>query len=154
VTFGRRRIDAVPPQGTTPERTADPKIGGAFAVPVHEVSGLSVVGGADIVRAVPTKESLKPVVAARIPIEEVRTLTRGQLAGRILEIVREWSPSETVNADPLIERNLVTALIEERLAAAKPPEPSPLLRPAAKPPTRVRPNPIASKPRRRSSSPS
>jgi pilus assembly protein CpaF len=67
-----------------------------------------------------------PIVRSRIPAEEVRTLTRGQLAGRILEIVREWTPESGGEADQLAERQLVTALIEDCLAAATPAPVTPL----------------------------
>lgn len=74
----------------------------------------------------PSVEQLAPTVRARVPNDEVRRLTRGQLAGKIQAIVREYMPEEGFTADPLAERKLVTALIEDSLAAAKPAEVLPL----------------------------
>jgi pilus assembly protein CpaF len=111
--FGRRRVEPSPHQPMSE----------VFAVPAHEIAGLSVVAAAS---EMPTKDSLIPIVSERIPVEEVRTLTRGQLAGRILAIVRENTPANGPEMDPLVERKLVTVLIEDRLAAAKPPEVTPL----------------------------
>jgi pilus assembly protein CpaF len=115
MTFGRRRIEPLPHQ----------RMGEVFAVPAHEIAGQSMVPGAGILGA-PTKDMLIPIVRGRIPVDEVRQLTRGQLAGKILAIVREYTAPDATEADPLIERNLVTALIEDSLAAAKPAEVKPL----------------------------
>jgi pilus assembly protein CpaF len=115
MTFGRRRIEPLPHQ----------RMGEVFAVPAHEIAGQSMVPGAGILGA-PTKDMLIPIIRARIPVDEVRQLTRGQLAGKILAIVREHTAPDATEADPLIERNLVTALIEDSLAAAKPAEVKPL----------------------------
>jgi pilus assembly protein CpaF len=104
--FGRRSIESNPPL-----RRA------AADVPPHETPLLSVVGTP---RVLPSKEELAPIVRSRVPDEEVRTLTRGQLAGKIIEIVRERTPPGTGEVDPLAERRLVTALIEDSLAAAQP----------------------------------
>ncbi|MDB5394238.1 MAG: putative type secretion system protein [Rhodospirillales bacterium] len=116
MTFGRRRVDPLPQK----------RMSEAFAVPTQEIVGLSLVGGDGLLQGMPSQETLIPIVRDRIPNEEVRTLTRGQLAGRILAIVREWAPTDGFEADPMAERQLVTALIEERLAAAKPAEVLPL----------------------------
>jgi pilus assembly protein CpaF len=115
MTFGRRRIEPLPHQ----------RMGEVFAVPAHEIAGRSMVPGAGI-QGAPTKDMLIPIVRGRIPVDEVRQLTRGQLAGKILAIVREHTAPDATEADPLIERNLVTALIEDSLAAAKPAEVLPL----------------------------
>jgi pilus assembly protein CpaF len=112
MSFGRRSLDAPILQPS-----------GASGVPPHETPFLSVVGA---LRVFPGKEELAPIVRSRIPGEEVRTLTRGQLAGRILEIVREWTPKAEGDVDPLVERQLVTALIEDSLAAAQPAPVTPL----------------------------
>jgi len=111
MSFGRRSIETplTPPGGAR--------------LPPHETPFLSVVGAA---KALPSKEELVPIVRSRLPSEEVRTLTRGQLAGRILEIVREWTPQADGEVDPLSERQLVTALIEDSLAAAQPAPVTPL----------------------------
>jgi pilus assembly protein CpaF len=112
MTFGRRRIESpLVPAGDAPR------------VPLHEAALLSVP--ADL-RALPKKEELIPIVRSRIPAEEVRSLTRGHLAGKILAIVREWTPPDIIQDDPLIERQLVTDLIEDSLAAAKPATIAPL----------------------------
>jgi pilus assembly protein CpaF len=50
--------------------------------------------------ALPSKEELIPIVRSRVPAEEVRTLTRGQLAGRILNDVLGYGPLE-----PLLARD-------------------------------------------------
>jgi pilus assembly protein CpaF len=112
MTFGRRSLETafLPPNG-------------AAHLPPHETGLLSVVGAP---RALPTKEVLAPIVRSRIPEAEVRTLTRGQLAARILEIVRERTGGADGEADPLAERQLVTVLIEDSLAAAQPAPVTPL----------------------------
>jgi pilus assembly protein CpaF len=112
MTFGRRSLETsfLPPNG-------------AAHLPPHETGLLSVVGAP---RVLPTKEALVPIVRSRIPEAEVRTLTRGQLAARILEIVRERTGGADGEADPLAERQLVTALIEDSLAAAQPAPVTPL----------------------------
>jgi pilus assembly protein CpaF len=97
--------------------------GDASRLPPHEIPFLSVVGTP---KPLPTKEELVPIVRSRIPGDEVRSLTRGQLAGRILEIVREWSSKIEGEVDSLDERRLVTALIEDSLAAAQPAPVTPL----------------------------
>src|SRR5580692_3521535 len=104
MSFGRRSID--PPLSPP---------GGDARLPPHEMSFLSVVGTPQALLAkgaLPSKEELVPIVRSRLPSEEVRTLTRGQLAGRILEIVREASTKNLSEIDPLGERQLVTDLIE------------------------------------------
>jgi pilus assembly protein CpaF len=106
MSFGRRRIESP----FTPA-------GDASRLPPHDTAFLSMVSAP---QALPSKEELVPIVRSRIPGEEVRTLTRGQLAGKILEIIREWTPREEGEPDPLAERQLVTALIEDSLAAAQP----------------------------------
>jgi pilus assembly protein CpaF len=111
MTFGRRRAE--PPRQ---------RMGEVLALPAHEIAVLSEVADAP---SLPAKETLIPIIRDRIPIEEVRMLTRGQLAGKILTVVREQTP-EDVAVDPLAERQLVTALIEDRLAAAKPVEVLPM----------------------------
>ena len=116
MTFGRRRVDPMPHH----------RMGEVFAVPAHEIAGQTMVAGPDAMLGVPTKEMLVPLVRARIPVEMVRTLTRGQLAGKILAIIRECAEPGAFDADPLVERNLVTVLIEDSLAAAKPAEVLPL----------------------------
>src|SRR5271163_2223976 len=106
MTFGRRLVGS-------PSAPA----GNASPLPPHETALLSVVGTP---KALPTEEQLIPIVRSRIPPEEVRTLTRGQLAGKILEIVRELEPKDANEIDPFAERQLVTALIEDSLATAQP----------------------------------
>src|ERR1700761_2923232 len=111
MSFGRRSLE-------TQIQSSD-----ASRLPPHETPFLSVVGTS---KTMPTKEELVPVVRSAIPVDEVRTLTRGQLAGRILEIVREWASKTEGETDPLAERQLVTALIEDSLAAAQPAPVTPL----------------------------
>jgi pilus assembly protein CpaF len=106
LTFGRRLIGS-------PSAPA----GNAPPLPPHDTGFLSVVSTSKVL---PSKEELIPIVRSRIPAEEVRTLTRGQLAGKILEIVRELEPKDASEVDPLTERQLVTALIEDSLATAQP----------------------------------
>jgi len=118
MSFGRRSIETPfsPP-------------GSDARLPPHETPFLSFVGAPQALLAkgaLPSREELVPIVRSRIPGEEVRTLTRGQLAGRILEIVREWTPQAEGEVDPLSERQLVTALIEDSLAAAQPAPVTPL----------------------------
>ena len=118
MTFGRRRIEPLP-------------VNPSSAAPAHEVAFLSVVSSGPVAggergrSGFPTKEQLIPVVRERIPPEDVRTLTRGQLAAKIQAIVRERAP-DAVDADPLGERQLVTDLIEDSLSAAEPVEVLPL----------------------------
>jgi len=64
---------------------------------------------------------LSPTIRARISIDEVKTLTRGELAGKILTIVRAHSFQHGFESESVEERDLVTVLIEEALAAAKMP---------------------------------
>jgi len=112
MTFGRRIIESqIAPAGN------------ASPLPPHETAFLSVVSTRKVL---PSKEELIPIVRSRIPVEEVRTLTRGQLAGKILEIVREREPKDANAVDPLAERQLVTALIEDSLATAQPAPVTPL----------------------------
>jgi len=66
------------------------------------------------------RDRLNDIVRQRIPDAEVRELRRGELAGKILAIVREQTQEAGVTLDPVYERNLVTFLIEAALAAAKP----------------------------------
>jgi pilus assembly protein CpaF len=106
MSFGRRRIESLPILA-----------GNDTPLPPHETAFLSKVS-AQV--AVPNKDELVPIVRGRITSEEVRTLTRGQLAGRILEIVREWMTKDGRELDPLAERQLVTSLIDDSLAAAQP----------------------------------
>ena len=109
MTFGRRKVDSP---------IHHPNHGAGR--PAHEVSFLSVVtGGAGALRRLPTPEQVIPLIRSRISVEDVRALTRGELAGKILEIVRERTPHDGVEIDPLEERQLVTTLIEESLAAAR-----------------------------------
>jgi pilus assembly protein CpaF len=112
MSFGRRSLETPILQSSDASR-----------LPPHETPFLSVVGTP---KTLPTKEELVPIVRSRIPGDEVRTLTRGQLAGRILEIVREWASKTEGETDPLAERQLVTALIEDSLAAAQPAPVTPL----------------------------
>jgi pilus assembly protein CpaF len=95
----------------------------ATRLPPHETALLSVVGKPKVL---PSKEELVPIVRSRIPGDEIRTLTRGQLAGRILEIVREWASRTEGETDPLAERQLVTALIDDSVAAVQPAPVTPL----------------------------
>ncbi len=69
--------------------------------------------------AVLSRERLLAIVRQRISDAEIRELRRGELAGKILTIVREQTQEPGVSLEPIYERDLVTALIKDALAAAK-----------------------------------
>ncbi|HTJ63820.1 MAG TPA: CpaF family protein [Alphaproteobacteria bacterium] len=117
MTFGRRNLGQIPPLGASPR--------GAAAPPGGDVSSPPQAGGsppianeeADVIVG---RERLNAIVRQRIPNGEVRELRRGELAGKILAIVREQTQEAGITLDPVYERNLVTFLIEAALATAKP----------------------------------
>jgi pilus assembly protein CpaF len=108
MSFGRRRLDSPPAlhlvEPARPQNADGPHMEGDTP-------------------ASRTQEALRPrisrIVHERIPIQEARGLKRGPLAGKILAIVRECSGAEAFEPESIEERNLVTALIEEVIAAVK-----------------------------------
>jgi pilus assembly protein CpaF len=63
------------------------------------------------------KSKLIPIVRERLPTSDVRLLTRGELADKILGIARECTTPDELARDSLEEWHLVTTLINESLAA-------------------------------------
>jgi pilus assembly protein CpaF len=54
----------------------------------------------------------------QIGLADVKSLTRGALAGRINELVQAWLRQKQIQPDPLHERDLITFLINKMLASA------------------------------------
>jgi pilus assembly protein CpaF len=111
VTFGRRNLGQVPSSGTSPRGgaggTSSAATGGPSPIPAEEAD------------AVVSRDKLNGIVRERIQDSEVRQLTRGELASKILAIVREHTQEAGVTFDPVYERNLVTFLLEAALGAVK-----------------------------------
>ena len=89
--------------------------------PPNIISLATVRGNSTAKPDKPDAAPLSPTIRARILIDEVKALTRGELAGKILTIVRAHSFQHGFASESVEERDLVTVLIEEALAAAKMP---------------------------------
>jgi pilus assembly protein CpaF len=114
--FGRRASDAARPlrlvetpspgDEIAPVEAAKPAAAGTRAPPSPWVLA--------------TKAQLVPLLRERIPPEQARSLQRGALAAKILELVKEQAGPEGAPPDAIDERNLVTALINELLVPPAP----------------------------------
>jgi len=109
MSFGRRSAD-----GTPTLRLVEPDADAHTAS--QDAAGETTPG------ALPpwfeeAKSALIALVHEQIPAQDVRSITRGTLAGRVREVVQPWlARKEPV--DPLHERNVVTFLINKLLASA------------------------------------